>query len=309
VNARALRERAPGSVSFALFLSLHLACALVLVYPPTWSLVALALGSYFVRMWGVTVGFHRYFAHRTFRTHRAFQFLLALLGTTAMENGPVWWASWHRRHHQHADTPADPHSPQQHPFWQAHIGWVFDPKNAGTDLSNVRDLTRFPELVWLDRFTWVPLLGWALLCFAIGGLAGVEWGFVVSTVAVNHATFCINSVAHVRGSRRYQSADSSTNNALLAFLTLGEGWHNNHHFYMSSARQGFFWWEADLGYYTLRALAFLRIVRDVREPPAWVLAGHRRASHASAAALRRGLVAGPPVPALGLTVRAREAGA
>lgn len=278
MSARAVLDRALGSLSFSLFVALHLALGLVLLYPPTWPLAALALGSYVLRMWAITVGFHRYFAHRSFRTSRTFQFFLALLGTTAMENGPIWWASWHRRHHRHADTPADPHSPGHYPFLHAHVTWVFDPKNDRTEWSNVGDLTRFPELVWLDRFTWVPVLGWALLCYAIAGFAGVEWGFVVSTLAVNHATFCINSLAHVCGSRRYETADTSKNNPLLAFLTLGEGWHNNHHFYMSSARQGFRWWEADVSYYTLRVLAFFGVVRDIREPPAWVLAGHRRAT-------------------------------
>ncbi len=285
-----LLRRAFARVSFALFVGLHLACLLVIWYPPTWPLVLLALGSYVIRMWGITVGFHRYFAHRSFRTSRAFQFVLAFIGSTAMENGPIWWASWHRRHHQHGDTRSDPHSPRFFPFWYAHVTWVFDPKNDTFDPSNVRDLTRFPELRLLDRFTWAPLVVWAGLCYLIAGTAGIVWGFVVSTIAVNHATFCINSLAHVWGSRRYDTSDASRNNALLAILTLGEGWHNNHHFYMSSARQGFFWWETDVSYYTLKVLEGLRIVKDVRVPPAWALAGHSRASHA------RGLAVPSPRP-------------
>jgi stearoyl-CoA desaturase (delta-9 desaturase) len=268
-----LGRRLLARASLVFFVALHVACLLVIAYPPTWPLALLALGSYAVRMWGVTAGFHRYFAHRTFRTSRFFQFVLALLGTTAMENGPLWWASWHRRHHQHSDTPSDPHSPRIHGFWKAHIGWVFDPKNDETDLSNVRDLARFPELALLDRLAWVPLVAWALGCYAIAGTAGVVWGFVVSTVAVNGATFLINSMAHVWGSRRYQTADTSRNNFPLAVLTLGEGWHNNHHFYMSSARQGFFWWEVDFTYYSLRLLSWFRVVRDLKQPPAWALAG------------------------------------
>jgi stearoyl-CoA desaturase (delta-9 desaturase) len=261
-------------VSLVLFVAMHLACLLVIVYPPTWPLVLLALGSYVVRMWAITVGFHRYFAHCSFRTSRTFQLVLALLGTTAMQNGPIWWASWHRRHHKHVDTPDDPHSPPVFGFWHAHMAWVFDPKNDETDLSNVRDLTRFPELRLLDRFDWVPLVAYALVCYAIAGSAGVVWGFVVSTIAVDHATFFINSLAHMWGSRRYDTPDRSRNNPLLAALTLGEGWHNNHHFYMSSARQGFFWWEIDMSYYTLELLSWLRVVRDLRKPPAWALTGH-----------------------------------
>jgi len=157
-------KRARARVSLVLFIAMHLACLLVVVYPPTWPLVLLALGRYVVRMWAITVGYHRYFAHRSFRTSRVFQFVLALIGCTAMENGPIWWASWHRRHHRYVDTPADPHLPLIYAFWYAHLAWIFDPKNDETDLSNVRDLTKFPEFRLLDRFAWVPLVAYALLC-------------------------------------------------------------------------------------------------------------------------------------------------
>jgi stearoyl-CoA desaturase (delta-9 desaturase) len=267
-----------------LFIAMHVACLLVIVFPPTWPLVLFALASYLLRMWAITVGYHRYFSHRSFRTSRVFQFLLALLGTTAMQNGPLWWASWHRRHHKYVDTPADPHSPLIYGFWYAHVAWVFDPRNDETDLSNVQDLTRFPELRVLDRFAWAPLVAYALGCYAIGGFAGVVWGFVVSTIVLNHAVFSINSLAHLWGSRRYMTPDTSRNNPLLAAITLGEGWHNNHHFYMSSARQGFFWWELDVSYYTLRLLSWLHVVRDVRGIPPWALSGHTRASHSGALA-------------------------
>jgi stearoyl-CoA desaturase (Delta-9 desaturase) len=281
VNMRgqlALRRRLMARMSLILFIAMHLACLLVIVYPPTWPLVGLAVASYVLRMWAITAGYHRYFAHRSFRTSRVFQFLLALIGSTAMENGPLWWASWHRRHHKYADTPADPHSPVIYGFWHAHVAWIFNPKYDVTDLSNVRDLSRFPELRMLDRFTWAPLVAYALLCYLFAGTAGMVWGFVVSTIAVNHATFCINSLAHMWGSRRYPTPDTSRNNPLLALFTLGEGWHNNHHFYMSSARQGFFWWEFDVSYYTLKVLEWLHVIRDVRVPPAWALGGNGRAS-------------------------------
>jgi stearoyl-CoA desaturase (delta-9 desaturase) len=277
-------RRALNRLSLVLFIGMHGACLFVIVYPPTGPLVALAFASYLLRMWAITAGYHRYFAHRSFDTSRAFQFILALIGSTAMENGPLWWASWHRRHHKYADTPGDPHSPVIYGFWHAHMTWIFKEKYDRTDLSNVRDLSRYPELRLLDRFAWVPLVAHALLCYALAGLPGVVWGFVVSTVAVNHATFCINSLAHLWGSRRYPTPDTSRNNPLLALITLGEGWHNNHHFYMSSARQGFFWWELDASYYSLKVLAWLRIVKNLRLPPAWVLSGHARASHTSRAA-------------------------
>ena len=261
---KGLARRCLSSVPFVL---VHLACGLALVYPPTWHLALLAIGSYLLRMWAITVGYHRYLSHRSFRTSRGFQFVLALLGATAMQQGPLWWASWHRRHHEDVETPGDPHSPVVRGFWHAHVGWVFDGAHDDADLSNVRDLTRFPELRFLDRHSWLPLVAYAVGCFAIAGMPGVVWGFAISTIAVVHATFLINSVAHVWGSRRYDTADQSRNNPALALLTLGEGWHNNHHHYMTSARQGFFWWEVDASYYSLVVLAGLGLVWHVRVPP------------------------------------------
>jgi stearoyl-CoA desaturase (delta-9 desaturase) len=256
-------------VSNALFVGIHLAVLFAFVVPCSWKVIALALGSYVVRMWAVTAGYHRYFAHRSYKTSRAWQLFLAVLGATTMQNGPIWWASVHRRHHKHADGPSDPHSPLRHGFAYAHIGWLFDRSvPPPRDESNVRDLTRYPELRWVDAHDWLPFGAYAAFCFAVAGVPGLVWGVAVSTVAVFHATMLINSLAHVWGSRRYATPDASRNNALLAVLTLGEGWHNNHHFQMSAARQGFFWWELDWSYYTLRLLACLGIVWDVREPTA-----------------------------------------
>jgi stearoyl-CoA desaturase (delta-9 desaturase) len=267
------RFTAAERVSNVLFVALHVSTLLVFLVPASWKLVALAVGGYSVRMWAVTAGYHRYFAHRTYKTSRAFQFVLAVLGATSMQNGPIWWASVHRRHHKFSDGPGDPHSPVHRGFWYAHIGWVFDTTvPRPRDDSNVTDLTRFPELCWVDRHDWVPIIGYAVICFAIGGVPGLVWGFVLSTLAVFHATMLINSLAHIWGSRRYATHDRSRNNGILAILTFGEGWHNNHHHYMSSARQGFFWWEIDASYYVLRVLARLSIVWGVREPPASSLA-------------------------------------
>jgi stearoyl-CoA desaturase (delta-9 desaturase) len=258
-------------VSNALFVLIHLSLLLVFVVPFSWKLVALALGGYLLRMWAVTAGYHRYFAHRAYKTSRAWQFALAVLGSTSMQNGPIWWASVHRRHHKNSDGPGDPHSPVRRGFLYAHVTWVFDRSvPIARDDSNVADLLRYPELRWIDAHDWIPLAAYAAGCFAIAGVPGIVWGFVVSTLAVFHATMLINSLAHVWGSRRYDTRDTSRNNPLLAIATLGEGWHNNHHFYMSSARQGFFWWELDVSYYSLKALSWLRVVWDVREPPASV---------------------------------------
>ncbi len=259
-------------VSNVLFVAIHASVLFVVLFPPTWKLGALALGSYLLRMGAVTGGYHRYFAHRSYKTSRAFQLVLAVLGCTTMQNGPIWWASVHRTHHKYSDEPRDLHSPVQSGFWYAHVGWVFDRhRPAPRDESNVRDLLRYPELRWLDRHDWVPLFAYAAGCFAIAGAPGLVWGFVVSTLAVFHATMFINSLAHVWGSRRYETSDQSRNNALLAVLTLGEGWHNNHHHFMSAARQGFFWWEIDVTYWVLRALARVGVIWGIREPPAAVL--------------------------------------
>lgn len=259
--------KASDYISAALFVAMHLAVLLVFVVPFHWSLVALALSSYFVRMWAITAGYHRYFAHRSFKTSRAFQFVLGLLGTTTMQNGPLWWASVHRRHHKYSDTPNDPHSPIYGGFWHAQVLWIFDRGMSEFDISNVNDLKVYPELRWLDAHRWIPIVGYAVACFAIAGFPGVVWGFVVPTIASLHATAFINSLAHMWGSRRYlKTNDTSRNNLFLAVLCLGEGWHNNHHHYMSSARQGFFWWEIDITYYTLKVLSWLGIVWDVRQP-------------------------------------------
>ena len=266
--SRSGRRTIPQALRSALpFLAVHASCGLAVLFPVTRGLIVLAASGYVIRMWAVTAGYHRYFAHRAYKTSRAFQFALAVLGGTAMQQGPLWWASWHRRHHKHADTTDDPHSPKVDGFWHSHVGWIFDGQHGSADLSNVKDLAAFPELRWLDRHSYVPVAGYAVACLAIAGPAGVVWGFSISSVVLAHSTFLINSLAHTWGSRRYDTPDTSRNNALLAMLTFGEGWHNNHHHYMTSARQGFRWWEIDITYYSLRLLARLGIVWDVREPP------------------------------------------
>jgi stearoyl-CoA desaturase (delta-9 desaturase) len=226
-------------------------------------------------MFAITAGYHRYFSHRAFKTSRAFQLVLAVIGTASMQNGPLWWASWHRRHHKHADTALDPHSPGHVGLWRSHLGWVLERGSEKPDFSNIKDLVKYPELRFLERHKWLPLVAYAGGCFLIAGWGGLVWGFVVSTIVLFHATLLINSLAHISGSRRYLTNDGSRNNALLAVLTLGEGWHNNHHHFMSSARQGFFWWEIDASYYVIRLLSVCRIVWSVRSPTPEALLGPR----------------------------------
>jgi stearoyl-CoA desaturase (delta-9 desaturase) len=222
---------------------------------------------YFVQMVGITIGYHRYFAHRAYKTSRAFQFVLAWLGCSAAQRGPIWWAAHHRHHHRTSDTSEDLHSPVVYSCWRSHIGWVFSPESDEMPEQRVKDLIRYAELRWLDQYYWLPPLALAGLCFVLGGWASLVWGFFISSVLSHHATFMVNSVCHLWGRRRYATSDASRNNLFVALVTLGEGWHNNHHHYQSSAQQGFRWWEIDVGYYLIRLLACVRLVYDVRKVP------------------------------------------
>ena len=236
--------------------------------------VVLAVVLYFVRMFAITAGYHRYFAHRSYRTNRAMQFLLAFVGTTAVQQGPLWWASHHRSHHRYSDIEGDIHSPQKG-FWWSHVGWILSDKYNETDLDAVKDLAAYPELRFLDRFDLVGPWTLGAFCLLIGGWSGLLIGFFASTIVLWHATFTINSLSHTFGTRRYATSDTSRNNPLLALLTLGEGWHNNHHHFQASARQGFFWWELDISWCVLRVLGLFRLVRELRQPSAAVLARDR----------------------------------
>jgi stearoyl-CoA desaturase (Delta-9 desaturase) len=233
--------------------------------------VAICLGLYLLRMFAITAGYHRYFAHRAFKTSRAFQFILALVGTTAVQKGPLWWAAIHRKHHRESDKPDDVHSAVQRGFWWSHIGWVLARDHEQYDEKRVQDLAKYPELRWLDRWHVVPVLTYLALTVAFGGMRGLCWWFCASTILVMHCTFAINSLTHMWGHRRFATPDDSRNNPILALVTLGEGWHNNHHRYMHSANQGFYWWQYDISYYLLRVLSVFGIVRELRTPPKRIL--------------------------------------
>jgi len=280
------RGRPPGKAWWGHlpFLVLHLACLAVLWVGFSWTALAVAAGLYFLRMFAVTAFYHRYFAHRAFRAGRKAQFVFAVLGASAVQRGPLWWAAHHRHHHRASDREDDVHSPRHHGFWGSHVGWILKPENARTRLELIPDFARFPELRFLDRYdTLVPAL-LALALFGLGELLAslapglgtdgwqlLVWGFVVSTVVLYHGTFVINSLCHVWGRQRYATGDDSRNNFWLALITLGEGWHNNHHRYPNSARQGFFWWELDVSYALLRVLERLGVVRDLRPVPERIL--------------------------------------
>jgi stearoyl-CoA desaturase (delta-9 desaturase) len=263
----------PSSIAFLL---IHVGCFAAIWTAVTWRAVALALVLYLVRIFAIGAGYHRYFAHRAFRTSRTVQFCLAFLAQTSAQRGILWWAAKHRRHHKYSDTELDVHSPVLRGFLFSHVGWIFVPRNNNTDYTAVRDLARYRELVWLNRQPYTPAALLAVVTWLIAGWPGLAVGFCWSTVAVWHATFSINSLAHVVGRQRYVTGDESRNNWLLALLTGGEGWHNNHHAYQVSVRQGFRWWECDPNYYALRALSWLGLVWDLRVPPKVVVRGENK---------------------------------
>jgi stearoyl-CoA desaturase (delta-9 desaturase) len=256
------------------FLLAHFIPLLALVTGVTVKALVLAGLFYAVRMFAITAGYHRYFAHRSFKTNRVVQFALAFVGTMAAQKGPLWWAGHHRGHHRYADTERDIHSPQRG-FWWSHVGWILCDKYKATDFDAIRDLAKYPELRFLDRYNAIGPFSLGALAFVAGGWSGLVVGFFASTVVLWHVTFTINSLSHTLGTRRYATTETSRNNPVLALLTFGEGWHNNHHHYQASARQGFFWWEYDLSWYALRVLALFRVVRDLRRPTPVALAADR----------------------------------
>lgn len=237
---------------------------------------------YVTRMFWVTGGYHRYFSHKTYKTSRWFQFLIAFFSQTSVQKGALWWASHHRVHHRHSDTEHDPHSMKLFGFWYSHMGWIASKKHKNTEYKIIGDYAKYPELVWLNKYHLVPPLFLALVVMAIGGIvnggsitamftsAGLSTlfiGFFLSTILLFHGTFSINSLMHKIGNQRYKSGDESRNSLILALVTLGEGWHNNHHYYQASARQGFFWWEIDITYYGLKMLSWMGLIWDLRGVP------------------------------------------
>lgn len=268
-------ERVRWLHSIPFFTAHAVAVATPFLTPFTWRLGILALASYAVRMFRLTAGYHRYFSHRAYRTSRAFQLFLAVLGSAATQKGPLWWAGHHRNHHRNSDGPDDVHSPARRGFYWSHIGWILCGRYEATPLARVKDLARFPELRWLDRFYVAVPAAYGAALLALGGWPALLWGYFVSTVLLWHGTFFINSLAHVFGRQRYDTGDTSRNSFLLALITLGEGWHNNHHFYPSTANQGWHWWEVDASYYVLRLLARVGLVRELRTPPASIRDSHR----------------------------------
>ena len=264
------------------FIIVHLLPLGALLTGATWFDWALCAFLYFFRMFWVTGGYHRYFSHKSYRTSRFFQFIIAFMAQTSAQKGALWWAAHHRHHHRHSDTPEDPHSMKLYGFWYSHVGWIVGPDYKETDYKTIGDYAKYPELVWLNKYYLVPPLmlaigvtalgawvngGSAALMFTHHGLSTLFIGFFLSTVILYHGTFSINSIMHKFGNQRYESGDESKNSLWLALLTLGEGWHNNHHYYEVASRQGFFWWEIDITWYILKMMSWAGLVWDLKDVP------------------------------------------
>lgn len=269
-----------NALKTSVFFLIHAACIGVFFVSFSWTVVAVCIALYLIRMFAITGAYHRYFSHRTYKTSRWFQFLLGLLGTTAAQKGPIWWAANHRHHHQHSDTEEDIHSVKMKGLWHAHVGWVLSKDYLHVKSDLIKDFLKYPEIEWLDRNHLVAPIILAVGLTLLGsflhttypelnvtGWSMLIWGFCVSTTLLYHGTFFINSLAHLVGNKRFNTTDESRNSFILALITLGEGWHNNHHRYPGSERQGFYWWEIDITHYTLKVLSWLGLVWDLREPP------------------------------------------
>jgi len=289
------KNRASYSViSIAPFIIVHLIGLAGFFLPFSWFDWSICIALYVIRMFFVTAGYHRYFSHRTYQTSRLFQGFLAFMAQTSAQKGVLWWAAHHRDHHRHSDQPEDPHSMKLFGFLYSHVGWVLSNEHNSTDLKKVKDLTKFPELVFLNTYHLLPPILLGCIVFFVGGyyhqaegmtfLAGASQtlivGFFLSTVLLYHGTFLINSLMHKIGTARYKTNDESKNSLILALITLGEGWHNNHHYYQGSTRQGFFWWEIDISYYVLKLFSLMGLVWDLREVPEAVKYGSKAHGHA-----------------------------
>ena len=257
-------------LSSVIFWTVQASALLVFVVPFSWGLVLLWAVSHFLRAIGLTLAFHRYYAHRSFQMNRVARFFWTWVGVAAMQKGPLWWAGHHVNHHRFADREGDPHSPAVSGFYYAHIGWFLnDMRHDRVESTNpvLRDFSSVPEVAWLDRFYWVPPLVLAAGMYLIGGFSWLVWGFCLPTATLAHATFAINTINHMFGTRRFETIDESRNNAVTAFFAVGEGWHNNHHRYQRAARNGFYWWEFDPTWYTIRLMAAVGLAWDVQGVP------------------------------------------
>ncbi len=248
-----------------------------------WVELSLLVSMYLATGLGITLGYHRLFTHRSFETVRPVKFLLGVLGSMSVQGPLIRWVAVHRRHHQHSDQADDPHSP--HGFgggirgvfvgmWHAHVGWMFAPHQPGLsryvgDLISDRLVNCVSNLwgLWVLLGLFIPTaIGGLLTGTWLGALLGFLWGGLVRIFLVHHVTWSINSICHIWGGRPFRCNDESRNNFLCGVLALGEGWHNNHHAFPTSARHGLRWWQLDLSYLVVRLLVAMRLAWQVRVP-------------------------------------------
>lgn len=266
------------TLTMVVFWIVQASAILVFFVPFSAGLLLLWAVSHFLRAIGLTLAFHRYFAHRSFQMNRIARFVWAFIGTAAMQKGPLWWAGHHVNHHRFADREGDPHSPMVSGFYYAHIGWFLnDAKHDTLERNNpvIRDFSKFPEIRFLSDYFFVPPILLALAMYLIGGMPWLVWGFCLPTVTLAHSTFAINTVNHLFGSRRFDTIDESRNNPITAIFAAGEGWHNNHHRYQRAARNGFYWWEFDPTWYCIRLMQLLGLAWDVQPVPERIYAEAR----------------------------------
>lgn len=238
----------------------------VILTPFSWYWLSFGIGTYFFKTFFLTAGYHRYFTHKSFEMNRFWQFIFAFLGATNGQKSALWWAAGHRYHHKFSDTPEDIHSPL-HQKWESHGGWVLLKKHTELKTEFIPDLLKFPELVWLHKYQFLPIFSWTILMFIVGGWNAILWGTFISSLMNWHGTFIVNSLSHIWGSQPFESNDNSRNSFIIALLTMGEGWHNNHHAYSKSANHGFYWWQIDITFYLLKILEKIKIVKNLHIAP------------------------------------------
>lgn len=248
------------------FISFHL-CALAALFYFRWSaLVAFVVVWVLAQNLGIAMGYHRLLTHRGYSTPKWLEYCIATCGTLALQGGPIYWVAVHRMHHRYTDTVGDPHSPRDGKWW-SHVGWILNGalRNETKALNKYApDLARESYYVWLNKYHWVPLTVVGLTLFAFGGWSWLLWGAVLPATIGFHVTWMVNSVTHLWGTRRFSTSDDSRNNAWVALLTGGEGWHNNHHAHPVSARHGLAWYEIDVNYYGIRLLGMLRLASHIK---------------------------------------------
>ena len=257
----------------------HLSVVLVFISGYSFTALITFLVLFLVRLFVITGFFHRYYSHRSYQTSRWFQFLLTFIGTSAGQQGPLSWATSHITHHQHADAEDDPHSPVLNSGFYAHIGWLLQKDALSTNDKIVKPFTKYPEIVFLDRYHYIGttslIISLALLGMLLSehypelgtsALQLVSWGFILSTLLILHGACLVNSVGHLYGYRRFKTKDNSHNVWWLFPLTLGDNWHNNHHHAPKSASFSYAWWEVDIIYLCILILEKLGLVWNVKKP-------------------------------------------